>query len=54
MHYLSTNDNKTVLIVTPNEAQIKKIYEEYILRDCIYKNDELKESVVSKVSKAIL
>lgn len=51
MHYLSTNDNKTVLIVTPNEAQIKKIYEEYILRDCIYKNAELKESVVSKSQK---
>jgi hypothetical protein len=51
MHYLSTNDNKTVLIVTPNEAQIKKIYEEYILRDCIYKNDELKDSIVSKSQK---
>lgn len=51
MHYLATNDNKTVLVITPNEAQVKKIYEEYVLRDCIYKNTELKESVVSKTQK---
>lgn len=51
MHFLYTNDNQTVLVITPNESQVKKIYEEYVLRDCIYKNDELKESVVSKSQK---
>lgn len=51
MHFLLTNDNKTALIITPNEAQVKKIYEEYILRDCVYKNAEIKESVVSKTQK---
>lgn len=51
MHYLYTNENKTVLIVTPNEAQIKKIYDEYILRDCLFKNEILKSSIVSKSQK---
>jgi hypothetical protein len=51
MHFLATNDNETVLVITPNESQVKKIYEEYVLRDCIYKNDNLKESVVSKTQK---
>lgn len=51
MHFLATNDNETVLVITPNESQVKKIYEEYVLRDCIYKNDDLKESVVSKTQK---
>ena len=35
MHFLFTNDNQTILVITPNESQVKKIYEEYVLRDCM-------------------
>lgn len=51
LHFVATNANKEVLIFTPNEAQIKKIYEDYLLRDGIYKSDLLKSSVVSKSQK---
>lgn len=51
MHFLIANENQTVLVITPNESQVKKIYEEYVLRDCVYKSDEMKESVVSKTQK---
>jgi hypothetical protein len=51
MHFLVTNDNETVLVITPNESQVKKIFEEYVLRDCINKSTELKESVTSRSQK---
>lgn len=51
MHYIITNDNKTVLIVAPNEKVVKKIFDEYIIRDCINKNTEIRESVISKTQK---
>lgn len=41
LHYVGTNDNATVLIITPQEKQIKKIWDEYIFRDGIEKNDKL-------------
>jgi hypothetical protein len=44
-HYVATNENKTVLVVTPREAQIKKIWDEYIFRDWYYKNNEVKEAI---------
>jgi hypothetical protein len=51
MHFLLTNDDQTVLVITPNESQVKKIFEEYVLRDCVNKRQEIKESVVSKTQK---
>ena len=47
-HFVLTNDDKTVLVVTPQEAQIKKIWDEYIFRDFVYKNPLIKESVTGK------
>jgi len=41
LHYVGTNDNATVLIITPQEKQIKKIWDEYIFRDGIDKNPRL-------------
>lgn len=51
LHYIFTNANKTVLICTPGEKQIKSIYDRYILRDCIDKNRELRASVKTKGQK---
>jgi hypothetical protein len=51
MHFLHVNKNETVLVVGPNEKVIKKIYDEYIWRDCINKSPELKDSVKSKTQK---
>ena len=51
MHYVSTNEDVTALIVTPGEKQIKKIYDEYLLRDCIHKHADLKNSVKNKGQK---
>lgn len=47
-HFVLTNSDKTVLVVTPQEAQIKKIWDEYIFRDFVYKNALVKESVTGK------
>lgn len=44
-HYIITNENKTVLVVAPQEVQIKKIWDEYIFRDFIYKNKDIEESI---------
>lgn len=51
MHFLVTNDKKTVLVVGPNEKVIKKIFDEYLLRDAINKSPELKSSISSKTQK---
>lgn len=51
MHFVVTEDKVTVLVVGPNEKVIKKIYDEYILRDCVNKSIELKESVASRTQK---
>lgn len=51
IHHVQTNDNKTVLIVAPSEKVVKKIYDEYIWRDCISKNLELKSSIKAKGQK---
>lgn len=51
MHFVITNDKVTVLICGPNEKVVKKIYDEYIWRDCISKSEELKDSVKSKTQK---
>lgn len=51
MHFLHVNSGETVLVVGPNEKVIKKIYDEYIWRDCINKSPELKDSVRSKTQK---
>jgi hypothetical protein len=51
MHFVVTNDGKTVLVVAPNEKVVKKIYDEYIWRDCLGKSEELKTSVKSRTQK---
>lgn len=48
MHYVLTNEDASVLIVAPQEVQIKKLWDEYIFRDCLFKSPELKASVSSK------
>jgi len=47
-HHIITNENATVLVVAPQEAQIKKIWDEYIFRDFIYKSDIIKSSMTGK------
>lgn len=47
-HYVMTNDDVSVLVVTPQEVQIKKIWDEYIFRDFVYKNARIKESMTGK------
>lgn len=51
MQFVLTNKDKTVIILTPQEKQIKKIWDEYIYRDCLDKSYELKKSIVSSVQK---
>jgi intein/homing endonuclease len=51
LHFVGTNPNKTVLILAPQEKQVKKIWDEYIFRDGIDKNAKLKHSVVRKREK---
>jgi len=51
-HYVATNSDKTVLVVTPREAQIKKIWDEYIFRDWYFKNDDVKESIGKNFSQS--
>ena len=51
MHYVITNERKSVIILTPQEKQIKKIFDEYIHRDCINKSKEIKASLTSSVQK---
>jgi hypothetical protein len=48
LNYVTTNENVSVLIVAPQETQIKKLWDEYIWRDFLHKSPELKASVVSK------
>lgn len=43
--YILTNENKTVLVVAPQEVQLKKIWDEYIFRDFIYKNKDIEQSI---------
>jgi hypothetical protein len=50
--YIATNDDKTVLVVTPRESQIKKIWDEYIFRDWYFKNAEVKESIGKNFSQS--
>lgn len=51
MHFVITNERKDVIILTPQEKQIKKIFDEYIHRDCIGKSSEIKASLSSSVQK---
>lgn len=51
MHFLLTNEKKSVIVLTPQEKQIKKIFDEYLHRDCISANSEVKRAVVSSVQK---
>ena len=51
LHFVLTNSNKSVLIVCPQETQIKKLWDEYIFRDCIDKHPDLLKSVVSRSQK---
>jgi hypothetical protein len=48
MHFVLTNENVSALIITPQEVQIKKLWDEYILRDCLYKTPELKHAISNK------
>jgi len=50
--YVETNADKTVLVVTPRESQIKKIWDEYIFRDWYLKNPEVKESIGRNYSQS--
>lgn len=49
LHYVQTNKNKTVLVLAPRENQVKKIWDEYILRDAVNRSDTIKASVTGKV-----
>lgn len=51
IHFASVNEKKTVLILTPTEKQIKKIWDEYLFRDAIDQSPELKQSVVGASQK---
>jgi replicative DNA helicase len=46
-----TNEKKTVLILAPTEKQIKKIWDEYLFRDCIDQCPEIKASVIGASQK---
>ncbi|MDD2231041.1 MAG: terminase family protein [Candidatus Cloacimonetes bacterium] len=48
LHYLITNENKTVLVIAPFEKLLKKLWDEYVLRDCLHKHAKTKASIVSK------
>jgi len=51
LHFVGTNSGKTVLIICPQETQVKKIWDEYIFRDGIDKNAKMKASMTSKREK---
>lgn len=48
LHMCVTQENFTVLIVTPMEIQVRKLYTEYFLNALILNNATLKASMVSK------
>ena len=48
IHFLVTNAKKTVLVIAPGKALLDKMWNEYIMRDCIDNNVMLASSVVSK------
>lgn len=47
-HFISTNAGKTVLVVAPQEVQLKKIWDEYIFRDFVYKDKTIEASIDGK------
>jgi hypothetical protein len=51
VRFAVTNEKKTVLILAPTEKQIKKIWDEYLFRDCIDQSPEIKQSVTAASQK---
>lgn len=50
--YVTTNSDKTVLVITPRESQIKKIWDEYIFRDWYFRSDIIKDSIGRSYSQS--